>query len=316
MKPRISIVIPVYKSAPVLEELFEQISNYAGDCAEDFEIIAVNDSGGKEETWEKLSELSRANSKIRSVCLMRNFGQHNALLCGVRLARFPICVTLDDDLQNPPNELPRLIKYFQDNDYDVVYGYPSRQQHNFCRAAASNITRLILARAMGNEPARRISAYRVFRTNLRKGFEKYDGRLVSLDVLLTWGTDKFGALAVRHDERKVGKSGYSLRRLLTHSFNLITGFTEMPLRLAGLLGLFITFFGVAIMAYAFWAKFILEQAALGFTFFTSILSIFSGTQLIILGIIGEYLGRIHRATLDMPAYTVIEDSLAEHKGES
>lgn len=148
---------------------------------------------------------------------MRNYGQHNALLCGIRMADFDACVTMDDDLQNPPEEILALLEELRQ--YDVVYGRPQRQQHGLYRDAASTITKLVLQQAMGAETARNISAFRAFRTYLRKLFESYRSPLVSIDALLAWATTRFTAISVRHDERKSGVSNYTMRRLVVHALN-------------------------------------------------------------------------------------------------
>src|SRR5215510_15440035 len=131
---------------------------------------------------------------------MRNFGQHNALLCGIRAAKYEITATLDDDLQNPPEEIPKLLMQLSEG-FDVVYGRPEHEQHGILRDAASALTKIALQSAMGAQTARGVSAYRVFRTRLREAFVNYRGPYVSIDVLLTWGTTRFSAIKVRHDSR-------------------------------------------------------------------------------------------------------------------
>ena len=136
--------------------------------------------------------------------MSRNYGQHNALLCGIRAARYPIIVTLDDDLQNPPEEIDKLIAALDDG-ADVVYGTPENEQHGFLRDQSSRITKLALQSAMGAETARNVSAFRAFRTRLRDAFATYRGPYVSIDVLLTWGTTRFSHITVRHEPRAIGR---------------------------------------------------------------------------------------------------------------
>ena len=123
--------------------------------------------------------------------MSRNYGQHNALLCGIRAARHEVIVTLDDDLQNPPEEIGKLHRRLLVDDVDVVYGTPTHEQHGFLRDQGSQITKLALQSAMGAETARNVSAFRAFRTRLRDAFAAYGGPYVSIDVLLTWGTTRF-----------------------------------------------------------------------------------------------------------------------------
>jgi undecaprenyl-phosphate 4-deoxy-4-formamido-L-arabinose transferase len=236
---------------------------------------------------------------------MRNYGQHNALLCGIRAAKYDIIVTMDDDLQNPPEEIPRLLEPLSDG-YDVVYGRPLHAQHGLFRDLASQVTKLALQGAMGVQTARNVSAFRAFRTHVRDAFASYQSPFVSVDVLLTWGTARFVAVPVRHDARPVGVSNYTFRRLAIHALNMMTGFTTLPLQLASLMGFAFTLFGLAVLAYVL-GRYVVQGATVpGFAFLASIIAVFSGAQLFALGIIGEYLARIHLRTMDRPAYTVRE----------
>src|SRR5205807_2034684 len=146
-------------------------------------------------------------------------------------------VTIDDDLQNPPEEIPKLLALLSEG-YDVVYGTPQNQQHGLLRDLASLITKMILQGAMGAATARKVSAFRAFRTRLRQAFADYRSPYVSIDVLLTWGTTRFGAVTVRHDAREIGRSNYTVGKLIIHALNMVTGFSVLPLQLAGLLGFF------------------------------------------------------------------------------
>ncbi len=139
---------------------------------------------------------------------------------------------LDDDLQHPPEELPKLLTKLAEG-YDVVYGPPEKEQHGFFRDTASQITKMALQDAMGAETARHVSAFRVFRTELRGAFAEYKSPSVNLDVLLTWATTRFTALPVRHESRKYGESGYTTRKLLLHAMNMMTGFSTMPYGISG-----------------------------------------------------------------------------------
>src|SRR5205823_3212250 len=147
-------------------------------------------------------------------------GQHNMLMCGIRAARFDTICTIDDDLQNPPEEIPRLLDALNDQT-DVVYGAPEKEQHGLWRNVGSQITKIVLQKTMGATTARNISAFRVFRTRLRRAFEDYRSPFVSIDVLLTWATSRFVVVRVRHDPRNVGASNYTLSKLFTHALNML-----------------------------------------------------------------------------------------------
>jgi undecaprenyl-phosphate 4-deoxy-4-formamido-L-arabinose transferase len=234
---------------------------------------------------------------------MRNYGQHSAVLCGLRAARHEVVVTMDDDLQHPPEEVPRLLAKL-DEGHDVVYGTPQVEQHGFLRDMASRVTKFALQSAMGAETARKVSAFRVFRTFLRDASSSYRSQHVSIDVLLTWATTRFAALPVRHDPRTVGVSNYTFRKLLTHAINMLTGFSTFPLQLASLSGFVFTLFGIATLAYVLINYMVHGGAVPGFAFLASAIAIFSGAQLFALGIIGEYLARMHFRMMERPPYAV------------
>ena len=298
----VSVIIPVYNSSAILPRLAEELKPVLSACSENYEVILVNDSSS-DRSWEVIGELSRQYPWVRGVDLMLNVGQHNALLCGIRAANFDVIVTMDDDLQNPPSEIPKLLEKLKEG-FDVIYGVPEKEQHGLWRNLASHITKLVLQRAMGAEIAQNISAFRAFRTGLRESFQHYRGSFVSIDVLLTWGTTQFGALRVHHNPRQEGVSGYRLHSLISHASNMMTGFSVLPLQIASITGFVFTIFGITTLLYVI-IRYVMQGSAVpGFPFLASIIAIFSGAQLFALGIIGEYLARMHFRLMEKPAYTV------------
>jgi undecaprenyl-phosphate 4-deoxy-4-formamido-L-arabinose transferase len=225
------------------------------------------------------------------------------VLCGVRAARGDVVVTVDDDLQHPPEEIPALLNRLNEG-YDVVYGTPLEEQHGLMRDLASLITKLALRRIMGAATAQSVSAFRILRTPVREAFANYQGANVSLDVLLTWGTGRFSAVRVKHDRRKEGKSNYTIGKLITVALNLLTGFSTLPLRIASIVGFAFTLFGIGILCYVLTRYFAEGGSVPGFPFLASLTAIFSGAQLFALGIVGEYLARIYVRTMDRPTYAV------------
>jgi glycosyltransferase involved in cell wall biosynthesis len=296
----LSVVVPVFNSSSTLTILAQTIERTLGGVQT--ELILVND-GSRDQSWEVICNLSSGCNWIRGINLMRNYGQHNALLCGIRAARNEIIVTLDDDLQNPPDEVPKLLAKLSEG-YDVVYGTPVKETHGLMRDLASRITKIALQNAMGAETARNVSAFRVFRSPLRTAFERYSGPYVSIDVLLTWSTQRFAAIPVANHPRSGGVSGYTTRKLITHAMNMLTGFSTLPLQIASIVGFILTMFGVGILALVT-VRFLMYGGVVpGFSFLASIISIFSGAQLFALGIFGEYLARVHTRTMDKPPYAV------------
>jgi undecaprenyl-phosphate 4-deoxy-4-formamido-L-arabinose transferase len=296
----VSVVVPVFNSQETLPRLAAEVASAFEGWT--FELLLVND-GSRDQSWSVIVQLASEYPWIRGVDLMRNYGQHNAVLCGIREARYEVVVTIDDDLQNPPGETHRLLPKLAEG-YDVVYGTPRRETHGFLRNLASRITKLALQGAMGAETARNISAFRVFRTMLRDAFKDYDSPYVSVDVLLTWATQRFASVRVENRPRAVGASNYTVRKLLVHALNMATGFSAIPLQIASLLGFVFTLFGFGVLAYVLTRYFIQGGSVPGFAFLASVIAIFSGAQLFALGIIGEYLARMHTRSMKQPSYAV------------
>ncbi|HJU06067.1 MAG TPA: glycosyltransferase family 2 protein [Nitrospiraceae bacterium] len=299
---KVSVVVPVFNSAGSLPLLAERVDKALKALGWDYELILVDD-GSSDGSGGVIQMLAAKSAKVRGMLLMRNYGQHNALLCAIRAARFEIIVTLDDDLQHPPEEIPKLLQKLGEG-YDVVYGTPEKEPHGFWRGLASRVTKLALQSAMGVKTARGVSAFRTFRRDVREAFVNYQGPFVSIDVLLTWGTARFAAIPVRHAPRTIGQSNYTFRKLLRHALNMMTGFSTMPLKLASLLGFVLTFFGAVILLFVVGRYLVQGTSVPGFPFLASIIAIFSGAQLFTLGVIGEYLARMHFRMMDRPTYVV------------
>jgi glycosyltransferase involved in cell wall biosynthesis len=320
----LSIVVPVYNSEKTLVLLVERIAHAleayhpispAGkeggppsplsggrECC--YELLLVND-GSRDGSWQEIERLGREYPWVRGINLMRNYGQHNALLCGIRNARYDVVVTIDDDLQHPPEEIHKLLDELE-HGYDVVYGTPLSKQHGLWRNLASYLLRLALQTVMGVENARKVSAFRALRTQLREAFADYQSPHVTLDALLTWGTTRFSVVPTRHDPRHVGKSTYTFGKLILQGFNMITHFTVLPLQFASWMGFAFAFFGGLVLVYVVGRYLILGYSVPGFPFLASTIAVFSGVQLFTLGIIGEYLARMHFRLMERPTYVVRE----------
>lgn len=298
----ISVVVPVYRSEQTIPELARRLTLVLDALAVAYEIILVND-GSPDGSWDAIERAALAYPAVRAIDLMRNYGQHNALLAGIRAACYDVIVTLDDDLQNPPEEIPKLLAKLSEG-YDVVYGTPLTMRHSLWRNAASRITKLALQSAMGVETASKVNAFRAFRTQLRDGFTDYRSPFVSIDVLLTWATKRFTSVPVAHAPRVAGESNYTFRKLLTHALNMMTGFSTWPLQIASMIGFACTLFGLGVLVYVIGRFLIQGYSVPGFPFLASIIAIFSGAQLFALGIIGEYLARMHFRAMERPTYVV------------
>ncbi|MEL7645596.1 MAG: glycosyltransferase family 2 protein [Anaerolineaceae bacterium] len=302
LKPSCSVVIPVYNSERSLPLLVERLHAELPKLCSEYEIILVNDDS-RDGSWTAIQALCAASPRVLGVDLMRNFGQHNALLCGIRQARYELILTMDDDLQHPPEEAYKLFARLAEG-FDVVYGAPAVEKHGFWRDLSSRLIKKLLHRLMSIKSAATVSAFRLFRAEICEAFADYKGAFVSIDVLLSWGTTRFASVLVNHQEREHGKSNYSFKKLMNHALTLITGFSNAPLRFASITGFVFTAFGFIVLLYVLISYIVRGGSLPGFPFLASIISIFSGVQLFALGIFGEYLGRMFTRTLNKPVYTV------------
>jgi undecaprenyl-phosphate 4-deoxy-4-formamido-L-arabinose transferase len=270
----------------------------------DSEVVFIDD-GNADKTWSTLLEIARVHPFVRAIRLSRNVGQHAALLAGVREARHPVIATLDDDLQNPPEELAHLLKALTD-DVDVVYGVPRKIKQPIWRSVASVTAKRLMQKALGFSSAVDISSFRVFRSQLRDGFNNDLGPGVSLDALLSWSTSRFTSVEVEHQERKTGKSNYNFWKLFRFMLDTVTGFSTVPLRLATGLGLTTIALSVGVLIWVLGRPLITGESVPGFPFLAATIAIFSGTQLLVLGVIGQYIGRMHFRVMNKPTYTIAE----------
>ena len=301
--PSISVIIPVFRSQDSIALVVEQLAAVLPGIACDYEAVLVEDGGG-DSSWHVIGELSEKYDWVRGYKLMRNYGQHNALLCGIRAARYEIIVTMDDDLQHPAESIADLVALV-DNGWDVAYGTPERKQHNFLRNSSTRIVKLIMRSVMGVDLARGASPFRAFKRDLRDAFSDYSGPVVHIDALLAWGTTRFTAIPTPHNPRPIGRSNYTFGKLVNHALNTITGFSTAPLRFASILGFLMTSFGFLTFLYIMLSQLFIHQFEVpGFTFIASIISLFAGVQMFTLGVFGEYLARIHFRVMDKPTFVL------------
>ena len=304
-----SVVVPVYRGEATISALVESLALELPKIAESYEAILVNDCS-PDSSWEKIQELARRFPWVVGINLMRNYGQHNATLCGVRAARYEITVTMDDDLQHPPKEISILVAELEKG-FDVVYGAPRTLPNGFWRNQVTKYTKWLLAQVMGIPSVQNISAFRAFRTHLREAFVNFQSPSLTLDVLLSWGTSRFTSVTVDID-RSDRESNYNFASLIRQAILILTGFSTTPLRLTSWLGFVMTLFGVGVFVYVLTIYF--TQGSLpGFPFLASLVALLNGTELLAMGIFGEYLARVFERSVDRPTYVVREQIGGEAK---
>ena len=297
----VSIVVPVYKGETLIEPLVAQLNETLPTFAEKYEIILVND-GSPDCSWQVIQSLACQYTWVRGIRMMRNYGQHNATLCGVRLARYEVIVTMDQDLQHPPEEIPLLLAKLEEG-YDVVYGAPRKLPQAFWRNVMTATIKWILAKVIDLPSVHNVSAFRAFRTSLREAFANFQSPSLILDVLLSWGTTRFTSVQVNITQAE--RTNYNFTMLVRAAMLILIGYSTLPLRFASWVGFIMTLFGLGVFVYVLTVYFTAGSLP-GFPFLASIIALFSGAQLFALGIFGEYLARMFDRSMDRPPYVIQE----------
>ena len=296
----ISVVIPVYQSEKTLGELFIRVKKVLEKIGKNYEIIFIDD-GSLDDSWKKLEEIFNKNNHVRVIQLTQNYGQHNALMCGFANSKGKYAVTLDDDLQNPPEEIPKIISEIKQG-YDVVYGEYVYKNHPFFRNLGSSLIQLLYKKIFqinGN-----LTSFRIIRREFVDKLLIYNRNYIFIDGLLAWHTKNIGYVKVRHGKRNIGKSGYNFSKLIQLSLNMLTNFSIFPLQLATIIGFTLSILGLFMAIFIVIKKIFFDIPVTGFASTIVTITIFSGAQLITIGLIGEYIGRIHLNINNKPQYQV------------
>lgn len=290
MTPALSFVIPLYYSAETLVPLVKAIE--ALEIEGGHELVLVND-GSRDATAGICRELLRdARIPMIFVNHARNYGEHNAVLTGYRHARGAYAVNLDDDGQNPPAEAVKLWQYARREGLDVVYGHYAQKEHSAFRNFGSWLTNRMTDWVLDKPKGFYLSSFRCVSAFVAKEVAAHEGPYPYIDGLILQVTQNIGALDVQHAERAAGQSGYTLRRLLRLWLSTFVNFSVMPLRLATLLGLVMAAVGLAGLGVIFYLRMVDQGPDYGWGSLMGALLVFSGTQLVVLGLIGEYVGRM------------------------
>jgi glycosyltransferase involved in cell wall biosynthesis len=297
----ISVVVPIYKGEPFIGPLVSELLQTLPTFAEKYEIILVND-GSPDRSWPLIQNLTREHPCVRGLRMMRNYGQHNATLCGIREARHEVTVTMDQDLQHPPQEIPLLLAKLEEG-YDVVYGSPRKLPQGLWRNLMTAAIKWMLAKVVGLPSVRNVSAFRAFRTHLRDAFANFQNPSLIIDVLLSWGTTRFTSVQVNIPPAE--RTNYNFGMLVRAATLILIGYSTLPLRFASWVGFVMTLFGLGVFIYVLVIYFTVGSIP-GFPFLASIIALFSGAQLFGLGIFGEYLARMFDRSMDKPTYVIQE----------
>jgi glycosyltransferase involved in cell wall biosynthesis len=295
--PHLSIVIPLFNAALTLPKLYQELS--ALEIVGGLELILVND-GSRDETEAIALKLTRESRiPITFLSLSRNFGEHNAVLAGLRASSGRYVVTMDDDLQNPPSEVPKLLAIAESEQRDVVYAIYEQKEHAWWRNFGSTLTNFIADYVVDKPKKLYLSSFRCMTRLVADEVAKSRNPYPYIDGLIFQITQNAGVARVRHVEREQGRSGYTLRKLVRLWMSMLVNFSVLPLRL-------MTFAGMITSALGFLAvievvvEHLLNKTPTGWSSLMAAMLLLSGTQLVLLGILGEYVGRIHLGVSDKP----------------
>lgn len=311
--PFTSVVVPVFNEAPSLNELYERIVRALDPISAEFEIIFVDD-GSRDDGPEILLALAQKDVRVKLISFCRNFGQHAAVMAGFKHAKGEVIVTLDADLQNPPEEIPLLIEKINEG-FDAVAGNRVNRKDRMARRILSRLMNLLISRLTEVKLNDYGCMLRAYRRNVIDYLLAYGEKSVYIPAFTSWLIGRVAEVDVRHDERKYGSSKYSMLRFLRQAFDLVTAYTLVPIQLISIIGAFFALVGFFLACYLMSFRLFFGTPS-PFTTFISALLFFSGLIIFSMGIISEYLVRIHIETRKLPLYIIKGTYARDHRGES
>ncbi len=307
--PHISVVIPVYRSAATLRELCRRLRAVLEPLTTAYEVILVNDAS-PDESWQVLCALHAHEPGIKAIDLARNFGQHAALLCGLAHAQGDVVITMDDDLQHPPEELPVLINALtRAPDVDVVIGAYTVKQHSWFRNLGTAVIHWATSRIFNKDPRLRLTSFRILRRSVVEQVLRFSTDSPRIGQIILMTTNRICNVPVRHAPRAQGRSGYTFARLCKDFLDNVLGNSTLPLSFVIYLGFGSAAMSFLLLAWIVYKKFVRGISVQGWTTIMVLLLFMFGMLFLSLGIIGEYLIRILREAKKNPQYVVREAML-------
>ena len=298
----ISIVVPVFNEVDLIEELLSRIKKVCGELRRTYEIVIVDD-GSTDGSYEKLKKIQANDNSLRIVKFTRNFGQQAAVLAGFRISKGDIIVQLDSDLQNPPEEIPKLLSAMSEN-IDLVTTTHRKRRDSALRVMGSRCLLKIGQMLFGDTVKLNLSSFRALRRSVVKKIEVCKDRSRYMAVLMSWMGLPTAEIEVEHHERKKGNTKYSILNLLILSWDLVTGYSSFPLRTVTYMGMFGALLGFLMMAFLLFQRIVNGILIEGFVVLLAVFAFFAGVQLLSIGFLGEYLGRVHHQIQERPDYIV------------
>ncbi|MCM1414998.1 MAG: glycosyltransferase family 2 protein [bacterium] len=304
-----SIVVPVYNSEKSLSELYMRIKEtFDSKVKEEFELILVDDSS-KDSSYSVMEELHKKDMRVKIIQLSRNYGQHCALLCGMKYSSGDFVITMDDDLQHPPEEIPKLIQEIHNRtDLDVVIGAYASKKHGIIRNLGTYMSGMVTSYVFKNDPNLKLTSFRIMRRVVVENLLLLKVSYPRIGHLLLQVSNRIGNVIVEHDKRQYGKSGYSYKRLVKDFLHNISNNTVLPLVLLRDMGIISFMLSMILAIYYLIRYFVVGISIMGWTTTILVLLFFFGLTLLGLGIVGEYLYRVLEETKKLPNYAVRKSS--------
>ena len=299
---QVSVVIPMFNEELVLHEFYPRLKKEAESWGKSYELLFVDD-GSTDNSFELMCEWKKKDSNLRIVKFTRNFGQQAAVLAGFRQSRGNIIVQIDSDLQNPPEEINRLLGAFTD-EVDLVVTIPRKRRDSSLRVIGSKVLHYFAQKLFGNRFTLNLSSFRAMRRSVIEKIDQCEDRSRYMAVLMSWMAVPTVHVEVDHNSRKIGQTKYGVLPLLRLTWDLITGYSNFPLRVVTYLGLFGASIGFAIMMFLLYQRLVAGILIEGFVVLSAVFSFFAGIQLLSIGFLGEYLGRVHLQIQNRPDYIV------------
>lgn len=311
MSVETSVVVPVYGSEPILPQLVERVHAALGPSGNGFELVLVNDCS-PDGSWRVISELCASRTWVKGVALRRNAGQHNALMAGLRLSRGKYVVMMDDDLQHDPADIPRIIEQLR-NGHDACYARFRNRQHAYWKRAGSKINDWVAGWLLGKPRDLYLSPFKGIVGEVRDEVVRFRGPHVYLDGLILSATSDIVSIELDHHARPDGQSGYSLRKSISLWLKMATSFSVVPLRVASVMGMMFSALGFLAAVALVVQRFTINAMPVGWSSLIVSILILGGIQLMALGLIGEYVGRVLLHVNERPQ-VVVGDTLNIVKG--
>lgn len=308
----VSVVVPVYGGSSALDELCSRVATTMQQAGLQYEVILVDDRG-QNEAWGAIRSVAARDPHVTGLRLGRNFGQHAATICGIAHARGAWIVTMDDDLEHPPESIPALLAAGNE-DCPLVYGVFEKRTHAAYRNLSSELMRRMLKRAFPdiNED---YCSFRAIHAPLAKQLDRFGLNRPYIDGMLSWLTSSTRSVHVPHEQRQHGESTYTMRKLLSHAANIFVTFSYLPLRIATFSGAGLAGISFLYLLYVVYGKLTGAITNPGYASLMSVVLFACGIQLLILGVVGEYVGRLMGATFRRPVY-VIDSKVGPHTAQT